>query len=89
MEISYRIAFVYIVKLCFCSVKLSGCLATDISLQNKSEHYCSVSDMILIQKQPGSLKETQGRLRVRNNVLAFTPALFQEIQFHFIQLYKS
>lgn len=46
MEISYGIDFVYIMKLCFCSVKLTGCLATEIFLQNRSEHYCSVSDMI-------------------------------------------
>lgn len=43
--------------------------------------------MILIQKQPGSLKKHG--VVWENNVLAFTPALFQEIQFHFIQLYKS
>lgn len=57
MEISYRIDFVYIMKLGFCSVKLTGCIATEIPLQNKSEHYCSVSDMVSIQKQPGSLKK--------------------------------
>lgn len=57
VEINYRLDFAYIVKLCFCSVKLKGCLATNISLQNKTEHYCAVSNMILIQKQTGSLKK--------------------------------